>query len=127
MREFYQKYGPEGLYKILETYEMSLLDFYNILNDFYLKVAQNITLYNKNENDHQYFIEKKKNFILQFDHHYYQYKYDTDVCNSFIKTDQKGFYFINFLSLSIPFIHSLGRKDIKRIFAVFHILSLKRN
>ena len=62
VREFYQKYGPEGLYKILETYEMSLLEFYNILNDFYLKVAQNITLYNKNENDHQ----RNKNIFKQF-------------------------------------------------------------
>ncbi|AUB31577.1 DEAD/DEAH box helicase family protein [Spiroplasma floricola] len=60
--QYYKKYQDFALEKILQDYEISLLDFYNKLDELFLKVGKEIRIYDKNEND----TNRNKNILKQF-------------------------------------------------------------
>ncbi|WP_338955477.1 DEAD/DEAH box helicase family protein [Spiroplasma endosymbiont of Polydrusus cervinus] len=62
IREYYQKYKEAGLKYLLHDYDLSLYQFYNYVNDFYVKIGRNITQYHNDENNTQ----RNKNILKQF-------------------------------------------------------------
>ncbi|ALA98146.1 DEAD/DEAH family helicase [Spiroplasma kunkelii CR2-3x] len=62
IREYYQKYHESGLKHLLTDYDLSLYQFYNYVNDFYVKIGRNIMHYHQNENN----TNRNKNILKQF-------------------------------------------------------------
>ncbi|WHQ37561.1 DEAD/DEAH box helicase [Spiroplasma sp. SV19] len=62
IREYYQKYENEGLAHLLHDYDLSLYQFYNYVNDFYVKIGRNIERYQIDENN----TNRNKNLLKQF-------------------------------------------------------------
>lgn len=62
IREYYQKYQNDGLAHLLHDYDLSLYQFYNYVNDFYVKIGRNIERYQPDENN----TNRNKNLLKQF-------------------------------------------------------------
>ncbi|WP_424525795.1 DEAD/DEAH box helicase family protein [Spiroplasma endosymbiont of Glossina fuscipes fuscipes] len=62
IREYYQKYQNNGLAYLLHDYDLSLYQFYNYVNDFYVKIGRNIEWYQIDENN----TNRNKNLLKQF-------------------------------------------------------------
>ncbi|AOX43944.1 DEAD/DEAH family helicase [Spiroplasma sp. NBRC 100390] len=62
IREYYQKYQNNGLAYLLHDYDLSLYQFYNYVNDFYVKIGRNIERYQIDENN----TNRNKNLLKQF-------------------------------------------------------------
>lgn len=75
IKHYYRIYGVDGLVKVLQDYELTLWEFYNFLNDFYLKIGQDIKVYANGINDSN----RNKNLLKQFlflnDYHLINYFY----------------------------------------------------
>ncbi|AGM26187.1 DEAD/DEAH family helicase [Spiroplasma syrphidicola EA-1] len=62
IEEYYQKYQDEGLSRLLVDVEMSIYQFYNHINDFYLRLANNYRKYSPGQND----LQRNQNLLKQF-------------------------------------------------------------
>lgn len=84
IKEYYQHYQQQGLIKILQDYEMTILEFYNHLDDFYLKIGQSIKNYQNQDNNYK----RNKNILKQFLflNDYYLINYFYQRLNNTIKT-----------------------------------------
>ncbi|ALD66252.1 DEAD/DEAH box helicase family protein [Spiroplasma cantharicola] len=60
--KYYNKYKHKALEKIIADYELSLQDFYNVLDDLFLKTAREIINYSAKENN----TSRNKNILKQF-------------------------------------------------------------
>lgn len=87
IKQYYQNYKESGLIKILDDYEISILQFYNYLDDFYLKVGMDIKEYNLSDNDYN----RNKNILKQF-----LFLNDYDIVNYFYLRLNKNNKTINY-------------------------------
>lgn len=62
IHSYYQLYNEAGILKILVDYDLTIQEFYNYLNDFYLRVAKNIRNYQAGDNDSN----RNQNILKQF-------------------------------------------------------------
>lgn len=62
IQSYYQLYNEAGILKILVDYDLTIQEFYNYLNDFYLRVANNIRNYQVGDNDSN----RNQNILKQF-------------------------------------------------------------
>lgn len=62
IQSYYQLYKEGGILKILIDYDLTIQEFYNYLNDFYLRVAKNISKYQLHDND----TNRNQNILKQF-------------------------------------------------------------
>ncbi|AHI52842.1 DEAD/DEAH box helicase family protein [Spiroplasma culicicola] len=60
--KYYKKYQDKALEMIIKDYDLSLQDFYNTLDDLFLKTAKQIGKYQKFENE----TKRNKNILKQF-------------------------------------------------------------
>ncbi len=60
--KYYKKYGSDSLEKIINNYEFSLQNFYNALDDLFLKTAKEISKFKDKENN----TNRNKNILKQF-------------------------------------------------------------
>ncbi|WP_342274841.1 DEAD/DEAH box helicase family protein [Spiroplasma endosymbiont of Cantharis lateralis] len=60
--KYYKKYGNDSLEKIITNYEFSLQNFYNVLDDLFLKTAKEISKFKDKENN----TNRNKNILKQF-------------------------------------------------------------
>ncbi|WP_339029372.1 DEAD/DEAH box helicase family protein [Spiroplasma endosymbiont of Cantharis nigra] len=60
--KYYKKYGNNSLEKIINNYEFSLQNFYNALDDLFLKTAKEISKFKDKENN----TNRNKNILKQF-------------------------------------------------------------
>ncbi|ATZ18001.1 DEAD/DEAH box helicase family protein [Mesoplasma melaleucae] len=60
--EYYEKYQDNALNQILKDYELTILDFYNNLDDLFIPIAKQIKQYKPNEND----TNRNKTILKQF-------------------------------------------------------------
>lgn len=81
VQSYYQLYKEAGLFKILIDYDLTIQEFYNYLNDFYLRVAKNINNYQLADND----TNRNQNILKQF-----LFLNDYQIVNYFyLRLDQK--------------------------------------
>lgn len=62
IQSYYQLHNEVGILKILVDYDLTIQEFYNYLNDFYLRVAKNIRDYQAGDNDSN----RNQNILKQF-------------------------------------------------------------
>ncbi|PPE05641.1 DEAD/DEAH box helicase family protein [Mesoplasma corruscae] len=60
--EYYEKYQEDAFKMLLKDYEISILDFYNNLDNLFIPIAKQINQYNPFEND----TKRNKNILKQF-------------------------------------------------------------
>lgn len=62
VQSYYQLYQEAGIRKILVDYDLTIQEFYNYLNEFYLRIAKNIRQFQPHDND----TNRNQNILKQF-------------------------------------------------------------
>ncbi|WP_174480846.1 DEAD/DEAH box helicase family protein [Spiroplasma endosymbiont of Danaus chrysippus] len=62
IQSYYQLYNDNAIFKILIDYDLTIQEFYNFLNDFYLRIAKKIKNYQTHDND----TNRNQNILKQF-------------------------------------------------------------
>ncbi|AVN63702.1 DNA/RNA helicase [Mesoplasma florum] len=60
--EYYERFKEKALNNILKDYDLSLIDFYNNLDNLFIPIAKQINKFNQNENN----TNRNKNILKQF-------------------------------------------------------------
>ena len=97
VQNYYSEFKNKGLEKILIDYDLTIYQFYNNLNDFYLKVGQKIKIFTAKENDWN----RNKNILKQF-----IFLNDYNIINYFLKRlknkiNKLNYHYDNLLVCSI--------------------------
>lgn len=99
IKEYYERYQENGISKICQDYDLTIQEFYNYFNDFYLRVGKDIKTYESYANDSN----RNQNILKQF-----LFLNDYQIINYFhlrlsnkIDTPQINYHFDNLLMSSV--------------------------